>query len=443
MKTGIKTLFAAIILLLCGSISAQTPDMVVKEFTENFQQYVSNINPEQARARIDKIAPNGENYSCIVYGNICREISRMDDNNSSSNIHLEEFMSRIKLLNVDGAMSINFSEPVWEKDIEEPNAGERSKYNKAYFVRCRMEITGDKYLAQDNLYKVRNGRIIAIYDFANGITMGEALRLYSKKKYNEAFKIFRELSHQASSNMQSVYYATVMMLDKHGCKDLSKYVREQEILWNIYRMKHYKYEEVNLFISRLHPDFNKLVFRKMYNNQEYSGLLSMGLYRHGLIPDKKGDKCGYINDNGEVVIDYKYDKVYPFEDCGMALVYNNGKYGYINDRGYEVTDINYDWAARIIGNDRSLIYNNDTRLYSLIDLNLRGKVIKTFSDKYDDGFTFYKRKYITLEIKNKDKMDLYDYNGNLLEENLDKGWYHYIEGRYIFYRDRERIEKDY
>lgn len=52
-------------------------------------------------------------------------------------------------------------------------------------------------------------------------------------------------------------------------------------------------------------------------------------------PVQFGGKYGYINENGDFVIEPKFDHAGEFED-GIARVYLNGKYFYINTKGEEV-----------------------------------------------------------------------------------------------------------
>ena len=46
----------------------------------------------------------------------------------------------------------------------------------------------------------------------------------------------------------------------------------------------------------------------------------------------RGDKCGYINKNNEVIIPFEYDAGTPFEG-GEAKIKKDGKWGTINVEG--------------------------------------------------------------------------------------------------------------
>ena len=48
-----------------------------------------------------------------------------------------------------------------------------------------------------------------------------------------------------------------------------------------------------------------------------------------LFPIECGGKVGFADEDGKIVVDYIYDKTYPFS-VGLALVRVNGWWGYID-----------------------------------------------------------------------------------------------------------------
>lgn len=66
-----------------------------------------------------------------------------------------------------------------------------------------------------------------------------------------------------------------------------------------------------------------------------------------LIPCRKGNKWGYMNISGELVIKTKYDEAYPFEN-NRGRVKMNGKYGFINKKGEVKIDLKYEHVADFI-----------------------------------------------------------------------------------------------
>ncbi len=65
---------------------------------------------------------------------------------------------------------------------------------------------------------------------------------------------------------------------------------------------------------------------------------------------KENGKYGYIDIEGNVVIDFKYDGAYHFYE-NLALVYkinnNNYSYGFINTEGIEVIPLVYEYAENM------------------------------------------------------------------------------------------------
>lgn len=53
-------------------------------------------------------------------------------------------------------------------------------------------------------------------------------------------------------------------------------------------------------------------------------------------------KYGFVDSNGNIVVDCKYDKAYEFNEYGFASVRKEGKWGAINEQGKEVAPINYE-----------------------------------------------------------------------------------------------------
>lgn len=88
---------------------------------------------------------------------------------------------------------------------------------------------------------------------------------------------------------------------------------------------------------------------------------------NGLCQVEKGGKYGYIDESGELVIPFKYDKAFPFSENGLAFVVGeNGLGGYINKFGKYVIDpiyetgstFKYGFAAVSKNGEYKYIYKN-------------------------------------------------------------------------------------
>ena len=76
---------------------------------------------------------------------------------------------------------------------------------------------------------------------------------------------------------------------------------------------------------------------------------------------KKGDKFGFVNLQGDLVIDTLYSNAYNFRE-GLAKVKISGKWGVVNKKGEEVIPFYYD---DVEDGSSDLIYHRDiTAFYS-------------------------------------------------------------------------------
>ena len=57
---------------------------------------------------------------------------------------------------------------------------------------------------------------------------------------------------------------------------------------------------------------------------------------------KKDGKYGFVDKNGKVVVDYKYDDATEQNSYGYAGIKKDGKWGAINSKGEVVQDTTYD-----------------------------------------------------------------------------------------------------
>lgn len=61
----------------------------------------------------------------------------------------------------------------------------------------------------------------------------------------------------------------------------------------------------------------------------------------------KDEKYGFVDNNNKVVVDYKYDKAYEFNENGFAAVKKDGKWGTINEQGQEVISPSYELEGQL------------------------------------------------------------------------------------------------
>ena len=91
-----------------------------------------------------------------------------------------------------------------------------------------------------------------------------------------------------------------------------------------------------------------------------------------LIPKEQNGKWGFIDKNGNAVVDYQYDKVTDFNQYGFAGIKLEDKWGSINEEGQIVIDpiylLNQNYEVDFIGKYYKIVYDYKTIFYS-DDLN--------------------------------------------------------------------------
>jgi hypothetical protein len=96
---------------------------------------------------------------------------------------------------------------------------------------------------------------------------------------------------------------------------------------------------------------------------------------HSLVTSSN-NKCGLINQQGELVVDTIYDCIWAPSDCGLRVVQNDGKYGAMNLSGNIALPVQYDYITC----DGSRLFATKNGIRSQIDTT--GEVIKPFTSSY-------------------------------------------------------------
>ena len=112
-----------------------------------------------------------------------------------------------------------------------------------------------------------------------------------------------------------------------------------------------------------------------------------------LLPIKVDGKYGYINENGEVVIEPKYDYASEFSR-GLADIKIGGKYGYINKEGAIVVEPKYDVAC-VFDEDIAMIKDDGKYGY----INRKGMIV--VEPKYDDADYEFSEGLARIEVDGK------------------------------------------
>ena len=102
---------------------------------------------------------------------------------------------------------------------------------------------------------------------------------------------------------------------------------------------------------------------------------------------KKGNKWGYIDKNGKLVIGYNLDSAPEFTSNSLTPYFGHGQWGYINKKGKVVIDCQYDQANPFINGKALVRFRKyisaayDGIKYSII--NEKGKIVQDAVNKKD------------------------------------------------------------
>ena len=137
-------------------------------------------------------------------------------------------------------------------------------------------------------------------------------------------------------------------------------------------------------------------------------------------------KYGFVDYNGNVVIDYKFDTAFSFNENDFALVEVNDKVGFINTKGEYILEPNYYNIARgIVEYDSDLILL-DKDDENVVAFDKTGKELFTtkghfYEDGYVEGYAVIRENgsdnFIFINEKGKQVFDSY-YRANNFSEGL-------------------------
>ncbi len=81
-----------------------------------------------------------------------------------------------------------------------------------------------------------------------------------------------------------------------------------------------------------------------------------------LRPEERNNRFGFVDEDGNEVIKFKYQNAKPFSSDGLAAVNANGSWGYINTSGVLVIPYQYE-VAQTFNNGRALVVLDGERFY--------------------------------------------------------------------------------
>lgn len=120
---------------------------------------------------------------------------------------------------------------------------------------------------------------------------------------------------------------------------------------------------------------NKKEYIKLYNDEEIKYITKDGkevkntdIFTNNKIFAKKlGNRWGFVDINGNKVVDYKYEKATEVNEYGFAGIMQNGKWGVINNEGKIIAEPQYELnynEPTFIGEYYQVIYGNGEIYYT-------------------------------------------------------------------------------
>ena len=417
-----KYIFVLLLMgLIASNAQAQQPVEVVKKFGTAMQQWC-NTDEIEYHEQAMKLASG--KIKCLVDDKITQDAVANDQSQLLTN-GTQEIISYLNIFQdaIMQGQKYEMSNVKARPDFVEPTAFKNE--TPPNFVSADLALSGKLVYNLTDIFYVREGKITKIIDYSSDNSLGKALELYSNRKYDEAFKMFRKLAYADYGNFDAQYYMVVMEIKKQGCGFLDKKVRDKEVTWFIAK-NYFAHNQNAVNLATKFPLDEKQMdyahFATLYEwmircKQPAESGLMMSF-------DAKALTCGYVNEQGKIVIPHRYMTAYPFHE-GRALVISKEtkQCGFIDKEGNEAVPMIYQNAICDFYKGRT--YCCKDKAAYLVDN--QGKVIKVIQ-----GYPYLNTiqpvgKYAML-FKTEKTFDIYDYNGNLCYQDYTDWSFNSITG---------------
>lgn len=445
LRSAARRLFilaSAIILSHTTLIAATDPVGVVVRFGNLLKQYVESGDIE-CRIQLDGITPP----NCLVNDVVAQRIAQ-ENEYPAGTLRVADYYNAFEKWKGAGNIKLTINHPQLNKSLAAP--GEMSTYGDSlHVVVGALTVSGPVRFEDRVMYFVRNGRITKIISTGDGETLGKGIELYSQKKYDEAFALFRKLANDDISNYMAQYWTAMMLLNGEGCQNIDERFRRKEAAWwlsrgrNKYRefirsewqkycknnnsdisFPEFVYEHGEDMLENHFPEPLKLM-HKVYNEANISKdefpLMRTSEFDYWieryrpvtnglmLAMDETTGLFGFIDEHHDTAIPFIYTYAAPFRSNGYAPVRNeDNKYGFIDHSGKKVIECQYDAVTSFIGN--TLFALKDGNLVVLDDGTTPTRTISGYSIPL---FTVPLDKYILIKSPKSEKFDMFDTYGNI------------------------------
>lgn len=380
-------LFVVLALFLSQNIcvAQSSHENVVKTFGDYMYEWSSTKNFSYLE-KIDKLVQGSK--ACRVDDGLAQIFVNQDKSGliSSGTMVMDKYLNYI-----DHAIGDNFvynhGKPVWQKDYTEPVAFNDKSEAPLYFVSMDISTKGAVNFSGTDLFFVRDGQITKIVDFHDENSLAKAIALYSSRKYEEAFRLFRKLAYEDPNNFDAQYYTAVMEVKKQGCGFLNSKFRDLEAAWWLTRgavsnsiEKDWAKERMAKVFTRFDVDEKLLPFNTRGKQFYIYSLMTKKPVSYGVMvyKNKKG-LYGCMDESGHSIAPCVYQLVNPFDKSGHALVIKNGKVGYIDTKGNEVISPKFDFGVTEFYNGKTFVIQGE----NLLLIDDKGNILKEVGKGYD------------------------------------------------------------
>jgi len=377
-----KILITAVAMLLGFAASkAQSPESYVQKYNSLVNAYLADGDVEM-RDQIDMLLRGGRN-KCYISNRIGRDMAL-------------------------------------ERNIDVELMHSDTYHNQLYNWRKKGVVD------TSDLFYVQSGHIVSIVDMGRG-GLGNAMRLYNEKNYDEAFKLFRHIAYTNRNALKARYYTAVMLITGKGCKNIDKKVRDNDAAW--LGLSGYLTADGDLAALA-----NKFSMQLPFSEHDIYGYAPA--YNGRRVIKKGHDKYGIIDDSGRMILNFSKGDSGQLSCSGYAVVVEPGsKKGLMDSDGNIVIPYDYDVILPYSHKGNIFAIKNG----SLLLLSDTGVLLK----RIDGAFTH-------LEIVTRDglimvcnggKYELYNYDGQLVYDHNSFGRWKYEKntGELTLQKDDETI----
>jgi hypothetical protein len=415
-KTHLLLIFACFISIVA---KAQKEIEIVNDFGNYLSEFLSTSN-QRIREQMYSLAPDADNAErskcmhCLVDNGMSKILSADETDGFNGDCQIETYLNKLTLDKHN--LRFTHGRPELLKDYKEPIAYYDKNEATRYFVKMDFSFKGDINYSGTDIFFVQGGKIVMIVDAESSIA--KAISLYSSRHYEEAFRVFRELAYKSPNNYEAQYYTAVMEVKKQGCGFLDAVVRDTEAAWWITRGAvanllawSWDKERLSKLYIRFSVDEKKLPYHHLKKELFMAFLFTKKIVSESRLPFIGKNKLyGFMNEEGKVVVSPQYNRVLPYDSCGLAPVTKDGKVGYIDKGGEIIVPIEYDEGMVQWKNAKTFVIKKGR----LLIIDKEGNILKQLGTGYDiiSGVFFENMAFVHNKLS--DKWYVHDLDGNIM-----------------------------